>query len=169
MVPFEQLGSGQSGRLVYQVLGENGPIFNPSGIRYLPPDSTSSTPADVAPVTTDIAAGLAGINLAVSAGTLVMSAAVLASVQRLHKKFDTLNATVKQIDKKLDALSGKVKKIDIRVSETHLREAIRHCLKKACSQDEISFVDLRSLHGDIETIIDAIEDPVTIPRQSRGL
>ena len=27
-VPFDQLGPGQSGRLAYQVLGQDGPIFN---------------------------------------------------------------------------------------------------------------------------------------------
>ena len=34
-VPFDQLGPGQSGRLAYQVLGQDGPIFNPQNIRYL--------------------------------------------------------------------------------------------------------------------------------------
>ena len=38
-VPFDQLGPGQSGRLAYQVLGQDGPIFNPRNIRYLSPDS----------------------------------------------------------------------------------------------------------------------------------
>ena len=38
-VPFDKLGPGQSGRLAYQVLGQDGPIMNPQNIRYLSPDS----------------------------------------------------------------------------------------------------------------------------------
>ena len=38
-VPFDKLGPGQSGRHVYQVLGQDGPVHNSDNIRYLSPDS----------------------------------------------------------------------------------------------------------------------------------
>jgi len=65
MVPFESLGPGQSGRLVYQVMGKVGPIFNPTGIKYLPPDM-ADIGSNAISASADIAAGLSGINLALS-------------------------------------------------------------------------------------------------------
>jgi hypothetical protein len=73
-VPFDKLGPGQSGRLAYQVMGKDGPVFNPAGIRYLEPsDATAGIAASTAAL--DVLPALAGINLAVSVGTLALSAA----------------------------------------------------------------------------------------------
>ena len=82
-VPFEKIGPGQSGRLVYQVMGENGPIFNPNRISYLPADQAPSLgdqPSNLPSVYTSLAA----MNLAASVGIVALSAAVLRQVQQLH-------------------------------------------------------------------------------------
>ena len=41
-VPFAPIGPGQSARLVYQVMGGNGPIANPRGIRFMDPGSVDA-------------------------------------------------------------------------------------------------------------------------------
>lgn len=62
-VPFDQLGPGQSGRLAYQVLGQNGPIFNPQNIRYLSPDSPEIPTNAMSTGASGLSAGLTGANL----------------------------------------------------------------------------------------------------------
>ena len=100
-VPFEKLAVGQSGRLVYQVMGKSGPVFNPTGIRYLDPGTT----CDRDPVSeTDLAAGLSGLNLLVSAGTLALSAATYRSIQQLHGKVDLSLALASQMAGKINQL-----------------------------------------------------------------
>ena len=69
-VPFDQIGQSQVGRLVYQVIGKEGPILNPQNIRYLPPDAGKTSVTDVQGLT----AGIAGLNLVLSAGTLAVAA-----------------------------------------------------------------------------------------------
>ena len=65
-VPFEQIGPGQVGRYAYQVIGKDGPIFNPSNISYLRPEDVSAPPVFDPH---GALAGLAGLNLAASVGT----------------------------------------------------------------------------------------------------
>ena len=76
-VPFDQLGPGQSGRLAYQVLGQNGPIFNPNNIRYLSPDSPEMTTLAGAGAS-PFAGGASGLNVGLSGLNLIGSLANLA-------------------------------------------------------------------------------------------
>ena len=62
-VPFDKLGPGQSGRLAYQVLGQDRPIFNPQNIRYLSPDSVEIPATSMGAGASALSAGLAGANL----------------------------------------------------------------------------------------------------------
>ena len=43
-VPFHSI-AGQKARLVWQIIGKNGPISNPAGITYLPPEALKFLPA----------------------------------------------------------------------------------------------------------------------------
>lgn len=96
-VPFESLGKKQVGRLVYQVIGKDGPVFNPKSIRYLSPvypACPSNLPAlnpsqgmnlsNLAPV-------LAGLNLVASLANLAVSAAILCKVSKLEKQIEQRN------------------------------------------------------------------------------
>ena len=62
-VPFDKLGTGQSGRLAYQVLGQDGPIMNPQNIRYLSPDSAELPANALNTGASGLVASLAGANL----------------------------------------------------------------------------------------------------------
>ena len=62
-VPFDKLGPGQSGRLAYQVLGQDGPIMNPQNIRYLSPDSAELPANALNTGASGLVASLAGANL----------------------------------------------------------------------------------------------------------
>lgn len=50
---FTKVGPGQSIRLVYQGMGQNGPISNPTNIRYIPAgtaDAVSAASTPLAPL-----------------------------------------------------------------------------------------------------------------------
>src|SRR5208283_72599 len=117
-VPFDSLGKKQVGRLVYQVIGKDGPVFNPRNIRYLSPGDPgypSNLPAlnpaqgidlsNLAPV-------FAGLNLVASVANLAVSAAVLYKVSKLEKQIE---AAKRQVLAKLDVIDQKVTHIDIKV------------------------------------------------------
>ena len=141
-VPFEQLGPGQSGRLAYQVLGQNGPIFNPQNIRYLPPGSPEIPVNTMGIGTSGLSAGLAGANLIASILNLRVSVYIAHRINSLHKKVDHLQETMDRIEHKIDYVTTKVDRIDTQVAENNLRQALNHMLQKAVSQEG---VDLRVL------------------------
>lgn len=159
-VPFESIGPGQSMRLAYQVIGEDGPIFNPQRIRYIAPDS--SEVGELVPSASgfDSLTALAGVNLAVGLGNLALAAATYRSVQQLHAKVDSLLVSVSEMKAQLDALSSRVQRIDIRVAESHLRESMKHVFRRAWSGSEIDLRELAKLKGDFEGIFEAIEQPL---------
>ena len=133
-VPFERLGPGQVGRLAYQVIGKDGPIFNPSSISYLSPRDVQSS-AFMSP--TAAVAGLAGLNLVASVGAIAISAMVLREVRQVHRQLDVVEAQLTDLAVSLADVQARVQRIDTRVSETHLREALRHCLSSSVVGDGI--------------------------------
>lgn len=155
-VPFEQLGPGQVGRLAYQVIGKDGPILNPQNIRYMPPDQGMMDTGSLS----ELATGLAGINLAVSVGTLALSVATLREVQRLHQKVDELIIGVEQIRQDLGSIAKKVARIDMRVAENNLREAMKHVLGKAVQPEEINLKKISALSNDFDNLFRSMEPSV---------
>ena len=153
-VPFEKIGPGQSSRLVMQIMGKNGPVFNPNGIRYLPVEG-----AGLANVTPGVAGGLAkaatalaGMNLLVSAGTLALSAATLAETKKISAKVDRLLEGQAQLGQDLDQIVARLDRIEIKVSEARLATLVAHaCNDAAIDADEISFVAFAELAGDLDT------------------
>jgi hypothetical protein len=157
-VPFERLGPGQSGRLVYQVLGQDGPILNPQNIRYLPPpDATAGESGN-----TELAAGIAGVNLITSVTNVALSAKILKEVARLHEKLDVVSALAANIDAKTTEILQRVERIDARVAENNLRHAMRHVFDRAVDDDEIDVRRLASLADDLAAFIETLEAPITL-------
>lgn len=155
-VPFEKIGPGQSGRLVYQVIGVNGPVFNPDRIRYLPPDQApnfENQPLNLPSTFTAFAA----VNLAASMGNLALSAAVLRQVQQLHAKMDRVLFSLGRVEAKVDRLVKQVQRIDARVSENNLRHALDHILSHAVQDGEIDLRGLARVKNDLETFAEGIE------------
>ncbi len=158
-VPFEKLGPGQSGRWAYQVLGKNGPIFNPSGIRYLGVDEAPRGNLPVAPNARAMTA-LSALNLGVATANLVVSAATYRSVQRLHKKTDAALALAAQTSQQLREMHARVERIDIRTSEASLRAAMDHVFRGAVHDDGIDVEKLAPLANDVDRLLDAVGNPV---------
>ena len=155
-VPFEKIGPGQAGRLVYQVMGENGPVFNPDRIRYLSPDQApdiGDQPLNLSSAFTSLAA----VNLAASVGAVALSAAVLRQVQQLHAKVDQALFTLERVEAKMDRLVQQVQRIDARVSENNLRHALDHVLNRAVRDNEIDLRELARVKNDLETFSEGIE------------
>lgn len=155
MVPFEQLGDGQVGRLVYQVIGQDGPIFNPRNLSYLSPDIAQSTSFSLS----EIGAGLAGLNLAASVGVLAISAVTLREIGRLHEKVDKLLQVSTETKKQVEEIASRVERIDMRVAENNLREAMRHVLKDSVHSDAIDLGKLLTLRTDIQNFYEALDAP----------
>lgn len=154
-VPFDQLGPGQVGRLAYQVIGKDGPIFNPSNISYLPP---RDLPSPVFTSPTAALAGMAGLNLAASVGTLGISGVVLSEVRKVHRELASLDRQIDELAVNLAEVEARVERIDTRVSESHLREALRHCLSSSIAADSIDLTRLVPLIRDIENLENTLEE-----------
>ena len=161
-VPFEQLGPGQSGRLAYQVLGQNGPIFNPQNIRYLPPGSPEIPVNTMGIGTSGLSAGLAGANLIVSILNLGVSVYIAHRINNLHKKVDHLQETIDRIERKIDYIKEKADRIDTQVAENNLRHALDHVLLTAVSHDGIDLRVLTNLCGDFEKFINSLSSPLML-------
>ena len=136
-VPFDKLGPGQSGRLAYQVLGQDGPIFNPQNIRYLSPDSVEIPATSMGAGASALSAGLAGANLIGSVLNLGVSLFNAFQISGLHSRMN-------RIEHKIDHIVSKVDRIDTQVAENNLRHALEHVLRKSVSSEG---VDLRVLAG----------------------
>ena len=140
MVPFEKIGEAQVGRLVYQVIGKDGPIFNPQNISYLPPDAVNEFSGDIF----NAAAGIAGLNLAATVGALTVTNAIRRDINRLHEKTNIIIQQTEGLQKTANEIQRKVNRIDMRVAENNLRSAMQHIFKKSISEDEIDLMQLYS-------------------------
>jgi hypothetical protein len=96
-------------RLAYQVIGKEGPIFNPSNIRYIPADGGNLASLSPGP---DLTAGLAGVGLVASVGAVVLSAATLAEVKKLQRKVDAVLFGMEKISNTLADVASRVQRID---------------------------------------------------------
>ena len=155
-VPFEQLGPGQSGRLAYQVFGQNGPIFNPQNIRYLSPDSVEIPATSMGAGASALSAGLAGANLIGSVLNLGVSLFNAFQISGLHSRMN-------RIERKIDHIVSKVDRIDTQVAENNLRHALEHVLRKSVSSEGV--VDLRVLAGlchDFDKFKESLPSPVLL-------
>ena len=103
-VPFDKLGPGQSGRLAYQVVGQNGPIFNPQNIRFLPPDSLEIPATSMG--ASGLSVGLAGASLIGSVLNLGISLFNAFQISGLHSRMN-------RIERKIDYIVSKVDRIDL--------------------------------------------------------
>jgi hypothetical protein len=160
-VPFEQLGDGQVGRLVYQVIGKDGPIPNPQNIVYLRPEDGPSrfladSPLNLSGGLAGLNAGLAGINLLASVANLAVSAVILAEVWEISHRIDDLRLTTIKILDSLDALFEKVVQIDIKVSEDKLRRAIDYIASRAMTLQGINLQELKRLEDDFHQFMGTV-------------
>ena len=155
-VPFDQLGPGQSGRLAYQVLGQNGPIPNPQNIRYLPPDSSEIPSNPMVAGESGLSAGLAGANLIGSILNLGVSVYIAHRINSLHKKMDHLEEIMGRIEHKIDYIVEKVDRIDIQVAENNLRHVLNYALQKAVSPEGVNLRVLADISGDFNKFHDAL-------------
>ncbi len=158
-VPFDKLGPGQSGRLAYQVLGQDGPIMNPQNIRYLSPDSVELPANAMKAGALGLATGLAGANLICSFLNLGVSVYIASQVAGLHRKMDCLQETMDRIEPKVDYIVSKVDRIDIQVAENNLRHALDYVLRQAVSGEGVDLQVLSGLRDDIDKFTDSLSSP----------
>lgn len=154
-VPFEQLGPGQSGRLAYQVLGQNGPIFNPQNIRYLSPDSVEIPATSMGAGASALSAGLAGANLIGSVLNLGVSLFNAFQISGLHSRMN-------RIERKIDHIVSKVDRIDTQVAENNLRHALEHVLRKSVSSEGVDLRVLAGLCHDFDKFKESLPSPLLL-------
>ncbi|MYC16933.1 MAG: hypothetical protein F4Y39_24680 [Gemmatimonadetes bacterium] len=161
-VPFDKLGPGQSGRFAYQVLGQNGPIFNPQNIRYLPLDSPEIPVNAMGIGTSGLSAGLAGANLIASILNLGVSVYIAHRINSLHKKMDYLQEIMNRIERKIDYIMTKVDRIDTQVAENNLRHSLEHVLKRSVSLEGVDLNVLATLCHDFDKFTDSLSSPLLL-------
>jgi len=152
-VPFEQLGAGQKGRLAFQVIGRDGPIYNPKNIRYMSPGPGVAKGGQAG-----LGTALAGFNLLATAGVLVVSHQVLQDVRRLSEQLHVIDAKIDTVTEKLDHLLSQTKKINIKVSENNLRHGLQHVLQSSLDPTGIDIPQLAMAGKDIRNFLDALPD-----------
>lgn len=153
-VPFDRIGPGQIGRYVYQVIGKDGPIYNPSNIRYLGPSESPGTPI-FSPLSA--LTGLAGLNLAASVGNLAVSAILLHEVRQVERQLAVVGDKLDGMAVTLSDVQQRVTRIDTRVSESHLREALRHCVSRSIDGEGINLKAFVPLLDDISNVEETLE------------
>ena len=161
-VPFDQLGPGQSGRLAYQVLGQNGPIPNPQNIRYLPPDSSEIPANAMVAGESGLSTGLAGANLIASILNLGVSVYIAHRINSLHKKVDHLQETMDRIEHKIDYIVTKIDRIDTQIAENNLRHALEHVLRRSVSLEGVDLKGLATLCSDFDKFMDSLSSPLLL-------
>lgn len=161
VVPFEKIGPNQSMRAVYQVIGSDGPVKNPAGIRYLP--------VDKADLVDDVSSSVAGLDILAGGAQLAaigigvvnfgLTTAVLLEVKKLRKKLDVIENKLDQLDTDVKEILTRVRRIDIAVAESHLREAMKSSLRNALMDNEqIDLTAFDVLSVDLERFIDTLEN-----------
>ncbi len=159
-VDFDKIGLGQSGRLVYQVMGKDGPIFNPENIKYLSPGEAQTSgfiPTIGGGDLVGLAAGLAGINLMVSFANLAVSAVIMKKVCEISEKLDAVHKISVDTLAQLKQMSHKLTTMDIKLSENNLRFALDHVGKRAVQGDSINLQEFKKLSSDINDFINSVD------------
>lgn len=158
-VPFETLGDGQKGRMVYQVIGKDGPIFNPQNIRYLGPEDSgfpSIPTGSVLPsLASNLALGISGLNLVATVANIALTAVVLREVKKLSKQ---LEENRRQILDGLDRIEERLKRVDVKVQELHLREVLKHLAHSCVIGHTIDLTEIKKVEGDVTQFLSTVED-----------
>jgi hypothetical protein len=151
-VPFEPIGKKQVGRLVYQVIGKDGPVFNPKNIRYLCPGDSgyptnlpSLNPAQGVNLS-NLTGVLSGLNLVASFANIALSCLILHKISKLERQIEQAK---QQILDKLDVIDQKVTHIDIKVREIHLRESLNYLSKAYIKGNTIDLMEIKKFERDI--------------------
>lgn len=161
-VPFDKIGPGQSARLVVQVMGSNGPVSNPAGIRYLPPDGLSGVNqfAHHPPGLPDLSVfmGAAQVaNLGLAAVNVGLSAEAIRRLGRIEEKLDRVSLGVVQANAKLNRLLDVVNRINSAVAEDRLRQELTYLLKDAWVDGYVSLERLQEVGPAIERFESAVD------------
>ncbi|WP_183096203.1 hypothetical protein [Nocardioides stalactiti] len=159
-VPFDRLGQGQSGRLVYQVMGENGPIFNPRGIRFMDPGSATAVDAassGLLPSLLALTGGAELVDLGLGVVNLGLSVATLETARRLERKVDAIWARLDEQSERLDAIAIRLKRVDVNVAENNLRSALRHSLARSITPDGVDFSPFEVVANDVDKFTDSLD------------
>lgn len=151
---YTRLGPGQSAMLVWQVMGQDGPVANPRNIRYIAADAgeaglPSPVPAGL-PALPDASAVMGALqlaNLGIAVVNLAVTTAVLVEVKKQTRMLRELQAGMSEVRAGVSELLVRTERIDVNVAEVHLRESLRHALKSAVKGLEVDLVVLAELAG----------------------
>ncbi len=163
-IPFDQIGPGQIARTVVQVIGKDGPIFNPRNISYLSPNEVTS---QVFEIPGGPSVGLEGLALAGTIASVGLSALTLRECRKISGEIKSVRESQDRIEKTLSEISRRVERIDCKVAEGHLREALRHAAGKAFHSDSIDLSALAQLIEDLESFSETVGDDLIFNFQLR--
>lgn len=155
-VPFEQIGGAQLGRLVYQVIGKDGPIYNPKNIRYLDVDELPARVAGLGTLPTTAMASAGSLGLLATAGTLLVGAETLRRVVKLQADMRKALAALDRVEERLGEILVRAEAIDAKVEENNLRHALTHVQRQATGETDIDLEALVRAEPEIRKFIETI-------------
>jgi hypothetical protein len=171
-VEFNPIGPGQSVRLAYQVMGSNGPVNNPSRIRYLAPTDPLAQAAGLAgSVGGGVPPGLllwssasqfatpclSPINLGVTLQTLSDVRQLRQEVEVVQRQIVRVQETADNIEENALKILVKVERIDINVAEGNLRSALNHVMTVAVTDVTVDLETLSSIEGDLHRFTESLD------------
>ncbi|SEP19132.1 hypothetical protein [Trujillonella endophytica] len=168
---FTRSGPGQSWRLAYQILGSDGSIPNPRGIRYIAPGSAEAeglglpSPArPLPPLPADASAVMGAVqlaNLGIGVVNLAISTAVLVEVKKQTRMLRELQVGLTEVRAGVSDILERTERIDLNVAEVQLRETLKHALRSAAKDHEVDLVLLTQLvRGALGRFFESIGGPL---------
>jgi hypothetical protein len=143
-------------------MGSNGPVSNPAGIRYLPPEGfpglsqAAVSPAGLPDLSVFMGAAQVA-NLGLAAVNVALSVEAIRRLGRIEEKLDRVSLGVMQANEKLDRLLVVVDRINLSVAEDRLRQELTYLLKDAWSDGHVNLERLEELGPAIERFEAAVE------------
>jgi hypothetical protein len=159
-VPFESIGGSQVGRLVFQVIGKDGPVFNPNNIKFLPFQEAPSAVVPPIPLVAnlgELGTGLLGLNLIASLANVGLSTAILWEVRKTSQKIDGLRQLSLTMLEDLDWIKDRLISIDVKVSEDRLGKAVSHISEKCHNDYTIDLMEIKRLAADLGSFISSLD------------
>jgi hypothetical protein len=158
-VPFTRIGAGQSARLVYQVMGSNGPIGNPNGIRFMDPGTSGGEAlSGGAPIPGlfSLSGAMALADLGLGVANVGLSAAVLQTVRRVERRLDDVWLAVEYESRRITEVAQRLERVDVNVAEQNLRSSMRHVLSRCVHTNGVDLNGLDVLVDDLDKFTDSV-------------
>ena len=135
-------------------------VFTPSSFSFSGGDGQDFVNAEPNDLSQLALVGASGIGLASAAGIITVASHVQLQLKAMNNRINYAVGKLESIDKKIDQLLAITKRIDLKVTEAHLREAIKHQLRFSITEEGVDLVRLAQLEGDLDSMMESLDGEI---------